>query len=47
MLQIDIEGHEYILLDGMLKEMPDSSLPPVVHFEHEVMRYNTRIKDSR
>jgi len=37
MLQIDIEGYEYILLDGMLKEMPDSSLPPVIHFEHKVM----------
>lgn len=37
MLQIDIEGYEYILLDGMFKEMPDKSLPPVVHFEHKVM----------
>ena len=38
MLQIDIEGYEYILLDGMFKEMPDSSLPPVIHFEHKVMK---------
>mmetsp|Transcript_21014 Transcript_21014/g.32043 ORF Transcript_21014/g.32043 Transcript_21014/m.32043 type:complete len:397 (+) Transcript_21014:69-1259(+) len=39
MLQIDIEGYEYILLDGMFKEIPDESLPPVIHFEHKVMKY--------
>jgi len=38
MLQIDIEGYEYILLDGMFKEIPDESLPPVIHFEHKVMK---------
>lgn len=38
MLQIDIEGYEYILLDGMIKEIPDRSLPPVIHFEHKVMK---------
>lgn len=38
MLQIDIEGYEYILLDGMFKEIPDESLPPVIHFEHKVMQ---------
>jgi hypothetical protein len=37
-LQIDIEGYEYILLDGMIKEIPDKSLPPVIHFEHKVMK---------
>ena len=37
MLQIDIEGYEYILLDGVFKEVPDNSLPPVIHFEHKVM----------
>jgi len=35
--EIDIEGYEYILLDGMIMEMPDESLPPVIHFEHKVM----------
>ena len=38
MLQIDIEGYEYILLDGLFKEIPDESLPPVIHFKHKVMK---------
>ena len=38
MLQIDIEGYEYILLDGLFKETPHKSLPPVIHFEHKVMK---------
>jgi hypothetical protein len=37
MLQIDIEGYEYILLEGIVKEIPDKSLPPVIHFEKKVM----------
>jgi hypothetical protein len=37
MLQIDIEGYEYILLDGVFREIPDNYLPPVIHFEHKVM----------
>jgi hypothetical protein len=37
MLQIDIEGYEYILLDGLFNEMPNKFLPPVIHFEHKVM----------
>ncbi|KAL7530952.1 hypothetical protein ACHAXR_003769, partial [Thalassiosira sp. AJA248-18] len=37
MLQIDIEGYEYILLDGIFRELPVESLPPVIHFEHKVM----------
>eukprot|EP00584_Thalassiosira_punctigera_P017870 CAMPEP_0172560970 /NCGR_PEP_ID=MMETSP1067-20121228/90991_1 /TAXON_ID=265564 ORGANISM="Thalassiosira punctigera, Strain Tpunct2005C2" /NCGR_SAMPLE_ID=MMETSP1067 /ASSEMBLY_ACC=CAM_ASM_000444 /LENGTH=295 /DNA_ID=CAMNT_0013350901 /DNA_START=99 /DNA_END=986 /DNA_ORIENTATION=+ len=38
MLQVDIEGYEYVLIDGFLKEVPDESLPPIIHFEHKVMR---------
>jgi hypothetical protein len=37
MLQIDIEGYEYILLEGIVKEIPDKFLPPVIHFETKVM----------
>jgi len=36
-LQIDIEGYEYILLEGLLKEVPDDRLPPIIHFEQKVM----------
>lgn len=42
MLQIDVEGYEYILLDGFLSEVQDISLPPVVHFEHKVMKDQDR-----
>ena len=38
MLQVDIEGYEYILLEGFFKEIPDESLPPIIHFEHKVMK---------
>ena len=38
MLQIDIEGYEYILLQGFMKEVSDGSLPPIIHFEHKVMK---------
>ena len=38
MLQIDIEGYEYILFEGFLKESGEHSLPPVIHFEHKVMK---------
>jgi len=37
MVQIDIEGYEYILLEGFMKELPDHLLPPVIHFERKVM----------
>lgn len=38
-LQIDIEGYEYALLEGFFNEMSDHSLlPPIIHFEHKVMR---------
>jgi len=47
MLQIDIEGYEYILLDGMLKEMPDESLPPVIHFEKKVMHHQDKMHPLR
>mmetsp|Transcript_39020 Transcript_39020/g.82053 ORF Transcript_39020/g.82053 Transcript_39020/m.82053 type:complete len:398 (+) Transcript_39020:123-1316(+) len=38
MLQIDIEGYEYILFDGFLKEVQGQSLPPIIHYEHKVMK---------
>lgn len=38
MLQIDIEGYEYVLIEGFMKEVTDASLPPIIHFEHKVMR---------
>ena len=38
MLQIDIEGYEYILFEGFFKEIPDESLPPIIHFEQKVMK---------
>lgn len=42
MLQIDIEGYEYVLLDGFLKELPVEKLPPIIHFEHKVMKYQDK-----
>ena len=36
-LQIDIEGYEYILFEGLLKEIPEDRLPPIIHFEQKVM----------
>ena len=38
MLQIDIEGFEYLLVDGLIQEMPDHSLPLLIHYEHKVMK---------
>ena len=38
MLQIDIEGYEYILLQGFFQEIPTEFLPPIIHFEHKVMK---------
>lgn len=38
-VQIDIEGYEYILLEGFMKELPDHLLPPIIHFEHKVMKH--------
>lgn len=38
MLQIDIEGYEYAFFGGFLKEMEDTHLPPIIHFEHKVMK---------
>mmetsp|Transcript_29337 Transcript_29337/g.32932 ORF Transcript_29337/g.32932 Transcript_29337/m.32932 type:complete len:442 (+) Transcript_29337:57-1382(+) len=38
MLQIDIEGLEYLLFDGLIQEMPDHLLPLVIHYEHKVMK---------
>ena len=39
-LQIDIEGYEYILLEGFLKSTQSSrELPPIIHFEHKVMKH--------
>jgi len=36
-LQVDIEGYEYILLNGLINELLDNAaLPPVIHFEHKV-----------
>ena len=37
-LQIDIEGMEYLLLEGLLEETPEQLLPPVIHYEHKVMK---------
>lgn len=38
-LQIDIEGYEYRVFEGLfLGELPEYSLPPVIHFEHKVMK---------
>ena len=39
MLQIDIEGYEYLLFEGFFGETPDHLLPPVIHFEQKVMKY--------
>ena len=38
-LQVDIEGYEYILLEGFFKEIADESLPPIIHFEHKTMMH--------
>lgn len=38
-LQVDVEGYEYMLLPGLLNELPDHMLPLVIHFEHKVMRH--------
>ena len=38
-LQVDIEGYEYMLLTGLIHELlDDAALPPVIHFEHKVMQ---------
>ncbi len=45
MLQIDIEGYEYILLDGMLKEMPDSLHAICLQTEEKTrIRWNPKSK---
>jgi hypothetical protein len=36
MVQIDVEAYEYILIPGLVKEL--KPLPPVIHFEHKVMK---------
>ena len=38
-LQVDIEGYEYILFAGLMDELADESLPLVIHFERKVMLY--------
>ena len=43
MVQIDIEGYEYILLEGFMKELPDHLLPPIIHFERKVMEYQDNV----
>ena len=37
-LQIDIEGYEYILIKGLIEDIQDESLPRIIHFEHKVMK---------
>lgn len=36
MVQIDVEAYEYILLEGLVKDL--NPLPPIIHFENKVMR---------
>ncbi|CAJ1942152.1 unnamed protein product [Cylindrotheca closterium] len=38
MVQIDVDAYEYILLDGLVKELNDNPLPPIIHFENKVMK---------
>eukprot|EP00544_Gedaniella_sp_CCMP2646_P013105 CAMPEP_0202500128 /NCGR_PEP_ID=MMETSP1361-20130828/32038_1 /ASSEMBLY_ACC=CAM_ASM_000849 /TAXON_ID=210615 /ORGANISM="Staurosira complex sp., Strain CCMP2646" /LENGTH=361 /DNA_ID=CAMNT_0049132493 /DNA_START=29 /DNA_END=1114 /DNA_ORIENTATION=- len=38
MLQLDVEGYEYEIISGLLDDLDDHSLPPVIHFENKVMR---------
>jgi len=43
-LQIDIEGYEYVLFNHFLKEIPEENLPPIIHFEHKVMKEQDKLK---
>ena len=36
MVQIDVEAYEYILLQGLVKDL--NPLPPIIHFENKVMK---------
>jgi hypothetical protein len=38
MLQIDVEGYEKVLIPGMLNEFDSTTWPPIIHFEHKVLR---------
>eukprot|EP00978_Attheya_sp_CCMP212_P032489 scaffold127181_cov39-Attheya_sp.AAC.1 len=38
MVQIDVEGYEQILIPGMLNEFDSTTWPPIIHFEHKMLR---------
>lgn len=46
MLQIDIEGYEYMLLDKFINNVPSHLLPPVIHYEHKVMSEHDKLEHS-
>eukprot|EP00977_Amphora_coffeiformis_P010691 scaffold2510_cov169-Amphora_coffeaeformis.AAC.42 len=40
MLQVDIEGLEWALFEGLLRSLPPEAYPPVIHFERVVVLRN-------
>ena len=43
-LQLDVEGYEYMILNNLLNEL--EVLPPVLHFEHKVMVEKDRLDNN-
>jgi hypothetical protein len=47
MLQIDVEGYEHVIIPSLFDELPESALPPVIHFEHKVMRAKDELNGTK